>query len=397
MIRGHSPISSLAERLAGTVGLDPSSLDDNRMRSIVEARCRRLGLADPTAYLRYLDSEPAELDALIDEVVVLETRFFRDAIVFQHIRSAVPRLAEAFPGELRVLSAPCGTGQEAYSLAAALQQAGLPASRFSIDAFDISLSALSIARRGIYTEKSLRHLPAELREVCGRTDGNGWQVHDALRERVRFERRNLAEAGALGEAPGYHLILCRNLFIYLHPHARRTLAKSLATALIPGGRLVIGTADRVEELASRFSPVRPASSFALVLKESKQREPLPAPAIRADAAQEGPSQSYSTATARLPVSHPRAAPVALGAAELYQSAVHHQENGNLRKAERRCRQALYLEPDFLPALELLQLFWLQQPKLRLRNALRDRILRARAAAQELHRAQATLDAERNPA
>jgi chemotaxis protein methyltransferase WspC len=388
---------SIAGRLAVAIGLDPSCLEENRAQSIVEGRCRRLGLPDAALYGRYLDSEPAELDALIDEVVVKETRFFRDIVVFKHIRSDIPRLAEQFPGPLGILSAPCGTGQEAYSIAAVLRQAGLPLSRFTIDAFDISIGALSVARRGVYAEQSLRHLPAEVREHCGRADGGVWKIDDGLRERVNFERRNLAQAGALGGGPSYHLILCRNLFIYLHSHARRTLAKSLASALIPGGRLVIGTADRVEELAAEFSAVRPPSSFALMHKVATGESAMVPlrklqPPISARSGQPVPA----VPVAMSPISFIGIPASSSGAAELYQSAIHHKEHGNLRKAERRCRQALYLEPGFLPALELLQQFWLEHPRRRLHLALSERIVRARAAAANAPQGtQANLEAERN--
>ena len=71
----------------------------------------------------------------------------------------------------------------------------------------------------------------------------------------------------MGADPKYHLILCRNLFIYLGAQARAQLARSLAGALLPGGSLFLGTADRVEELNALFAPMRPASSFAFVHRE----------------------------------------------------------------------------------------------------------------------------------
>jgi len=382
MMTNASAAATILERLEAAIGMDPAALEPARLRWIVAARCRKLGLADDVAYAGYLAATATELDALIDEVVVLETRFFRDPTVFEHLRHAIAETAATVAGPLRVLSAPCGTGQEAYSVAALMRLAGVPVARFSIDALDISRSALEVARRGVYPERALNLLTDELRDACGQVHHDQFVVHEELRARVRFERRNLAEAGVLGAEPQYHLILCRNLFIYLGAAARRTLAESLAGALLPGGKLFLGTADRVEELNALFAPLRPAASFAFVhrvavvaagtrtLLRSSGLAAVPAP----------------TAAERrgVRVATPVAAPTApMTASGLYHQAMEHWQRGERSKAERRCRQALYLAPSYLPALELLQILWDQNPNMRLRRALRDRILRSRIGAGEV--------------
>jgi hypothetical protein len=261
---------------------------------------------------------------------------------------------------------------------------GVPPARFSIDAVDISLSALAVARPGIYPEHALTHVSPELQQACGARRHKHWEVHQTLRERIQFARLNLAEPGSLGDEPKYHLILCRNLFIYLRPEARAALGASLASALLPGGRLVLGTADRVEELTPLFAPLRPAASFAFVHRaQAAVAESLRTPAI-------SPRSPAVRRSATIPAARPakREQPNAVvpvdTAATLYRRAVEHQQHGDLVKAERRCRQALYLEPTHLPALELLQSLWSQNPNLRLRRALRDRILRNRLSAPDAH-------------
>jgi chemotaxis protein methyltransferase WspC len=370
---------SITDRLVAAIGVDRRALDPARLQWIVAARCRLLGLADGAAYAKYLDETPSELDALIDDVVVQETRFFRDPAVFEHVRLAIAGLAANFRGPLRVLSAPCGTGQEAYSVAALMQSLGVPAARYTIDAYDISLGALEVARRGVYPERALNHVAADLREVCGARQGKSFAVHSDLRERVHFERKNLAEAGALGAEPKYHLILCRNLFIYLGAEARTALARSLAGALAPEGRLFLGTADRVEELNVLFAPLRPAASFAFVRRtEASALAAVPRRKVTRKSAEEvhfaGPAHTPAPARpamARIPAT--KSAPAT--ASELYRRALEHRQRGEMAKAERRCRQSLYLAPNFLPALELLQALWDRNPNMRMRRALRDRITR----------------------
>jgi len=201
--------------------------------------------------------------------------------------------------------------------------------------------------------------------------------------------------GPSGTGGPYHLILCRNLFIYLRPQARAVLAQSLAGALVPGGRLVIGTADRVEELNAVFLSLKPAASFAythrvpvalastetdapLTLEHNTRQQELiarhPTPNLEPNLAQ--------AAIAPAPATHSTAAKHPVPSAEsCYQSALQHHLHGDPRKAERRCRQALYIDPEYLPALELLATLWIKVPNPRLRRALADRILRNRLAAE----------------
>ncbi len=363
----------IASLLAEAAGVDARSLDASRLQWVVEARCRHLKRANPALYAEHLQSSPQELEELIDAIVVPETRFFRDPAVFQHLEHWLPQMATDFPGPLRVLSAPCSTGQEAYSLAALLHHADIPYTRFTVDAFDISSAALAAANRGQYAEDALRGVALELQRACGTLHYKHWKMHDALRHRIRFQRRNLAQPDALTAEGPYHLILCRNLFIYLRPEARRALAQSLASALLPGGRLVLGSADRVEELTKFFSPLKPAAGFAFMHRQELAHAPLARSAAPAKPAHAPRPHKY---TIKPPVY--AAEPALTTAAGLYQRALEHKQHGELRKSERRCRQVLYLDPKFLPALELLKSLWSHHPDVRLRRALEARILRHRA-------------------
>jgi chemotaxis protein methyltransferase WspC len=375
-------VQSVTDRLQAAIGIDPCGLDAKRLQWIITSRCRHLGLPDASAYLARLEESPAELDALIDEVVVRETRFFRDPTVFDHIRQAIAQIAATHSGALHILSAPCGTGEEAYSLAAILHLSGVQPARFSIDAFDISPLALEIARRGVYPEKALNDIPAELQHVSAQRQGNHWAIHETLKERVHFGRLNLAQPGALGNATHYHVILCRNLFIYLAPTARAALAQSLSAALHPGGRLFLGTADRVKELHPLFAPLRPAASFAFAHRRPDvPAEVHPQATLAAHKAPPRPRDTHVNILPPAQLASVRAPGMQAtdeeAAAELFERALEYRRRGELTKAERRCRQALYLTPDLLPALELLQILWSEHPNLRLRRALRDRVQRHR--------------------
>lgn len=369
-------LHEIAARVAETAGIEPSTLDARRVEWTVGRRVRHLHLADASAYLAHLSSSANEQAEIVDALLIQETQFFRDAAIFEEIAPWARCAAQTAQGPLRVLSAPCSTGQEAYSLAATLAHAGLELDSFVIEAFDLSPTAIAHARKGIYPESALKRVPAALASACGVVRNHHWHMHEGLRKRICFERRNLIEPSALGCGASYHLILCRNLFIYLHAQGRAALANSLAQALLPGGRLIIGAADRVPELDAFFAPIRPASSFAFIHKEQIGEPPQEVsfqafvPAIR----EKRPRERGLKDQAVRPL---------VTAAEFYQRASEHYNLGNLRMAERRCRQALYLAPGYLPALELLQTLWHLHPSLRARDALKARIHRIRKHAQDL--------------
>lgn len=368
--------SKVCDALSTGAGFDRSMLERSRMAWIVRARMHALQIPDEATYAAYLSNSAAEIQELVEHAVVPETRFFRDTAVFEHLRIWLAQLAVTSDEPIRVLSAPCSTGQEAYSAAALMLEAGVPPERFTIDAIDISLHALGVAEKGVYPAGAFRHLSKELQRACGVLQGDQLRVLPVLRERIRFMQCNLATANALQHLEGaphaYHLVMCRNLFIYLHKQARATLAASLMEALAPGGRLVLGSADHVAEVSKCFMPIAPAASFAFAPKKTEarsipslDRRVVPQPVHVERRVAEIPRRRDDP-------------PRTSSADDLFARAVADQRLGDLRRAERRCRQALYLEPNMLPALELLESLWKHNPNFRLRRALGERIQRQRS-------------------
>ena len=147
--------------LRRTMGLDAASIGSSLISQTVRLRMQNHGLTKLQDYNKFLQETPAELSALVEAVVVKETWFFRDKEPFTALVQLV--LNEWLPGHpvglLRLLSVPCSTGEEPYSMAMALLDAGLPAERFQIEAVDISSHALESARRAVYRKNSFRGLP----------------------------------------------------------------------------------------------------------------------------------------------------------------------------------------------------------------------------------------------
>jgi chemotaxis protein methyltransferase WspC len=146
-----------------------------------------------------------------------------------------------------LLSVPCCTGEEPYSLALALDQEGVPASRCPIDGIDLARDHLLRAAESRYSSFSFREALDPRPKSFHATGDGRWELKPRYRDHVRFRSGNLVDSGFLqGEAP-YDLILCRNLFIYLTPDGRARALANLDRLLAPDGRLCLtaSEADRV--------------------------------------------------------------------------------------------------------------------------------------------------------
>ena len=137
----------------------------------------------------------------------------------------VPQWFQKTALPFRVWSAACATGEEPYTIAMALEEAGLEGAPIEITASDASLAALEKARRGVYREKSFRALPSHLRAKYFKAVPGGSQIAEKIRQRVTFQRANLFEQGEIAALARVQAIFCRNVFIYFSRHTiRQTMA-----------------------------------------------------------------------------------------------------------------------------------------------------------------------------
>jgi chemotaxis protein methyltransferase CheR len=209
---------------------------------------RRARLGEPDAYLAGLDSQAALLDDLVAEITVGETYLFRDPRQFAVVRDRiVPALASRrAPGHaLRIWSAGCATGEEAYTLAILAREAGW-AEAAHIVGTDLSRAALAAARRGLYGRWSLRGVPEHVVRTYFRPMGDRFQLAPVVRNAVEFRYLNLAEDAYPSLPTGIwaqDLILCRNVLIYFDPETVARVARRLMDSLSDDGWLLLGASD----------------------------------------------------------------------------------------------------------------------------------------------------------
>ena len=250
----NAALKNIEAALTEHYGWSSSPALREKIGAAVEVKAERLRVA-PEEYCRLAASSFSEMLALVEEVSLGETWFFREAPQFDHLREVVfPRLIRSgVRGErLRIWSAACSTGEEAYSLAIAFEEAKMAASPSSqaqaeVFATDVRNRALMHASQARYKEDSLREVLPQTREryfergldSAGQPDGTHAVVAD-IRRRVIFRRVNLLEKAYWKSMPKrFDLIVCSNLLAYMSNMAARQTVANLAKALREGGCLMV--------------------------------------------------------------------------------------------------------------------------------------------------------------
>jgi chemotaxis protein methyltransferase CheR len=226
-----------------------------QMERRIRAFAERRGVPELGAYLRLLERGDDELDEFLDRMTINVSQLWRNPEQWASLaRTVIPELAAA--GRIRVWSAGCSYGAEAYTIAAVCSETA-PAVRVEVLGSDIDRRVVDRARVGVFAAEDARDVPpASLERWFEPAGDGGWAARKELRRLVRFETGDLLRdrfpAGA------YDLVLCRNVVIYFTGEVRDALHARLAAALRPGGYLVVGATERVTAPAdSRLRTVSP--------------------------------------------------------------------------------------------------------------------------------------------
>ncbi|WP_320173822.1 CheR family methyltransferase [Maridesulfovibrio sp.] len=406
------------------MGLAPDSLSRSGIELAVRVRMRETGSSE-VSYLSLLRTSDEELAELVEEIVVPETWFFRDSKPFELLFETVAGRSDDF----RVLSAPCSTGEEPYSIAMTLMGAGLKS--FRVDGVDISERALLKAREGIYGDNSFRtELPIYAQRWFRKCE-QGRMLAPEIRSSVNFHAGNIL--GGCLPSGRYDVVFCRNLLIYLDDNSRRCLAALLNDKLKDDGLLFVGHAEILPVFNDWFTPVRKQGAFALrkgkrmvaaLLKQPvcpqqecspktlsgsgtslAQKTFIPAPSFKspkkahgevkaADLAEivmekaesEAPPASSSIEEIKVLADRGRTTEALSMCNELLKQAgpepelfhlcgLLHEAGGNISMAEEFYGKALYLEPDHMESLVHLALLLENRGDLRKAEIMRNRARR----------------------
>lgn len=367
---------AVAELLGARAGLSFRKGQRLSLEQAVQRAMTRAGLSSLDDYLRRLQTEVDAVDDLLVQATVGETYFFREPTSLQFIGQRV--IPEAFQRleagrKMRLWSAGCATGEEAYSLAMLLHRQGL-LSQASVLGTDVSRESLQRAREGVYRAWSLRGAGRELAEPFLSEQDGGYHISSSIRDRVQFEYLNLATENYPSIATatrGMDLIVCRNVMIYFDKATIQNVISRFHRCLVDGGWLVTAASDPAvgddglfEAVSTEHGtfyrkaplcgPLRKGDSAAKTGRQDIQSAAPAAPAATASSTTDTPlpppttqQQLAEARTAMQSGDYDRAVQLTSSLSHVTEAVVMHVKalaNQDVLRAEQACAAAVKREP-----------------------------------------------------
>ena len=244
-------------------------------RYLLESRVKpRLLAQEVPDFETYADrleqGDTREIARLVNAVTINETAFFRHPSQFEALEDTIlPELVRLHQqersGPMRLWSAACSAGDEAYSLAILIRETigpRHPRMDYEIVGTDIDTEVLEEARAGRYRKRSVRNVPpAYLRDYFDRS-GEAFVVDPAIRDMVEFRPLNLTDAQDMRRMRNFDLIMCANVLIYFNETSKKNVLQGLYRSLRPGGYLFVGGSAALGELDVPPDPVRHERALA---------------------------------------------------------------------------------------------------------------------------------------
>lgn len=305
------------------IGLDVASVGPAIIERAVRQRCNALYIHGNDEYWHRLQGSQEEQQALIEAVIVPETWFFRYPESFATlVKLASARLAQIKGMRaLRLLSLPCSTGEEPYSIAMALLDGGLAPHQFKIDGLDVSPLSVERARNAVYGKNSFRGQDTDFRERHFVAEGDRYRLNERVREQVRLQVGNVMEPGLLASEPAFDFVFCRNLLIYFDQPTQRQVFEVLKRLTHEEGVLFIGPAEGslLGRLGMRSIGIPQSFAFSRHSEPAPEQplaplpQPLPLPMPPRSVAPPAPRQRPFASRVAAPVPTNSVAPASDGA------------------------------------------------------------------------------------
>ena len=258
VLKAESAIKKIYILLRAQTGHDFSQYKPSTIHRRIERRMAVHQIEGLDAYVKYLQQTAAEVEALFRDLLIGVTNFFRDPEAFQVLEDQViPKLFENKPSgsTIRVWTAGCSTGEEAYSIAMLLvERIEALKQSYTVQVFatDIDSHAIATARLGIYPAGIVADLSPErlARFFTAEPGGSAYRIHKGIRDLLVFSEQNVVRDPPFSKLD---MISCRNLLIYLNGDLQRKLTPIFHYALKPDGWLFLGTSEGVGDFTDLFT------------------------------------------------------------------------------------------------------------------------------------------------
>ncbi|UVM57076.1 tetratricopeptide repeat protein [Pseudomonas sp. B21-012] len=341
--------------LQDRIGLDVASVGAAMVERALRQRCATLEARDLDDYWLRLQQSSQEQQALIEAVIVPETWFFRYPESFNALVTlARKRLAElGGMRPLRILSLPCSTGEEPYSIAMALLDGGFAPHSFRVDAMDISPNSIGRAEQALYGRNSFRGSHLDFRERHFSETDEGHSLDERVRQQVKLQVGNVLDPALKAREGSYDFVFCRNLLIYFDVPTQQRVFEVLKSLIHEQGVLFIGPAEGSLLARMGMRPVGIAQSFAYVRQAEMQPTPpskplaIPLPLTVPVTAASVPRPASAPLTVRKlkPIAPPPAKPAAQDAASQLLAQIAQLANaGSSTEAQAACTRYLQQYP-----------------------------------------------------
>ncbi len=222
-------------------------------------RARELNFDSFQKYFYFLQYDPraeAEYDQIFDLVTTNETYFFREpAQLSAFVEEIVPEIvSHKAVKKIRIWSAGCSSGEEPYSIAMMLSEAGMyREAAFEIFASDLNQTVLAKARKGLYRENAFRSTDPAMREkYFAREPDGAWRISDEIRNRVSFGRLNIYDEARVSLLGMLDVVFCRNVIIYFDDKSKKIVISNFHRRLTDGGYLLLGHSESLIALSTQF-------------------------------------------------------------------------------------------------------------------------------------------------
>ena len=215
---------------------------EKQMKRLIDTLIAKHRIVGYENYVQVLKTDKDRFEEFVNYLTINVSEFYRNPSQWDVMdRDVIPELIRKFGKNLKIWSAACSTGDEPYSLVMALSR-HLPLNQIRIFATDLDKQVIAKAKVGLYSEKSIASVPADLKKKYFTKVGLSWQISDEIKSRVEFKEHNLLKDTY---PTSYHMIVCRNVLIYFTEEAKDEVFVKFQQSLAKGGILFIGSTEQI--------------------------------------------------------------------------------------------------------------------------------------------------------
>ena len=329
----------IEKMLKEKIGFNYDSIGRKNVESAVSLHMKKHGMTSEKDYLELISASDKHFEELTQSLLVPETWFFRYSESFAFLTQYAEKYIAGQRHPLHILSIPCSSGEEPYSIAMTLLNAGVHPGLINIDAADVSGPVLEKARHAVSGTNSFRGgIPETMQRFFLTKDGKH-EVIQQVRDLVKFQKSSIFDRAFSTERPHYNLIFCRNLLIYFSSEEQAKAIAILSGMLTPDGILFLGHVESGMVSRHDFESVKYPSCFAFRKKVIHTITPAKPPLEPTAKPLRAPQAKALHKTRRFNI-EPAAIKVSKDSDTILQKAAALADSGILKEAETLCLQYL---------------------------------------------------------